>query len=411
MIFTLWYHPSHFGLHVDDLCTELARLGYAIQVVAPEVTVYADRFFNAFRESFVGQAPEHPVIRLPLLEFTVRDPFPPIVRPDPRSAPAARVRRLMGGDDLLVFHFFEHFLPFAGAIARDRRQTFVYYPGNFIRRIAGHYGLDLTPAVARAVLDASLADMYDPCVRRISGVDAVLSETRSLAADLALSGLRGRLVYLGRPVRGDRVVAAAPVRLKSTLGIAPDAALLLYAGRLSKNSAVLPEILRRVRGQLGADVEVHLLIVSSPTADPTVLPGYREQSRFIHAMPFAERDALYSYLAEADVLLHTGLVDGHPKVISESHVAGLPVVAFDAPASAVSEIIEDQVTGLLVAPGDLEGYARAVVRLLRSTDLRRRLASNGKALHDPRSVPDFTARLASLLPDGTGRPPSGGPPA
>lgn len=404
LVFTLWYHPSHFGLHVDDLCTELVRLGYAVKVVAPVVTVYADQFFEPFRESFVDRAPGHPVIRIPLLEFTPRDPYPPIVRTDLHSAAARQVASLVDNDDVLVFHFFEHFLPFSGSIASDRRRprTFLYYPGNFVRRILVNYGIEVTPATVQATVDASLADMYAPRARRLFAVDAVLSETRSLVEDLALSGLAGPFFHVGRPVCQDRIAAAVPSGLRSVLGISSDAFLLLYAGRLSKNAFILPEVLRLVRKEFGADKAVHLLIVSSPAADPSALPGYREQSRFIHSMPFVERDRLYSYMTEADVLLHTGVVDGHPKVISESHVAGLPVVAFDAPASAVSEIVEDQVTGLLVTVGDVKGFAHAVVRLLRSADLRQRLVINGKALHETRLAPSFHARLRTVLSHGAG---------
>jgi glycosyltransferase involved in cell wall biosynthesis len=59
---------------------------------------------------------------------------------------------------------------------------------------------------------------------------------------------------------------------------------------------------------------------------------------------------------------------------------GVPSVA--AHAGAVSEVVEDGATGLLVAPGDVEALRAAIGRLRDDGDLRRRLgeAARSRAL-------------------------------
>ncbi|MFZ0612653.1 MAG: glycosyltransferase [Desulfobacterales bacterium] len=60
--------------------------------------------------------------------------------------------------------------------------------------------------------------------------------------------------------------------------------------------------------------------------------------------------------------------DGIPNVLLESMAMGVPVVATSV--SAIPELVQDGVTGLLVPPGDPEKLGRAVARLLTENRLR-----------------------------------------
>jgi phenylacetate-CoA ligase len=57
--------------------------------------------------------------------------------------------------------------------------------------------------------------------------------------------------------------------------------------------------------------------------------------------------------------------------MAEAMAFGLPVVAVDSGASP--ELVENEVTGLLVPPGDPAAMAEAVIRLARDPQLARRL--------------------------------------
>jgi glycosyltransferase involved in cell wall biosynthesis len=54
-------------------------------------------------------------------------------------------------------------------------------------------------------------------------------------------------------------------------------------------------------------------------------------------------------------------------VTREAVLAGLPVVA--SRMGSIPEIIEDEVNGLLLPPGDLDAWARALRRMVSSPDL------------------------------------------
>lgn len=82
-------------------------------------------------------------------------------------------------------------------------------------------------------------------------------------------------------------------------------------------------------------------------------------------------DELAACFREASVFLLPHRFDRSPHVLVEAMSAGLPIVA-SAQGGAV-ELVEGAETGWLVPVGDVEGYARAVSRLLGEPALRARM--------------------------------------
>lgn len=114
--------------------------------------------------------------------------------------------------------------------------------------------------------------------------------------------------------------------------------------------------------------------------------------------PLARADVL-AELARADVLVapsvptREGKREGIPIVLMEGMAAGLPVVA--SRLSGIPELVEDERSGLLVAPGDPAALAGALERLAVDPALRARLGASARE----RVVRDFDVRAnaAALL--------------
>jgi glycosyltransferase involved in cell wall biosynthesis len=87
-------------------------------------------------------------------------------------------------------------------------------------------------------------------------------------------------------------------------------------------------------------------------------------------------------MAALDVLILTSLWEGLPRVLPEAMAAGVPVVATRVDGTA--DILTDGVTGLSCAPGDVEGLASRVGRLIGDPGLRRTLAHRARAV-----LPEF----------------------
>jgi len=82
-------------------------------------------------------------------------------------------------------------------------------------------------------------------------------------------------------------------------------------------------------------------------------------------------------MAALDVLVHCPVVpEGFGRSLAEAMALGVPVAA--TRIGAIPELVDDGETGLLAAPGDAGGLARAVVRLLEDARLRSKLASGAK---------------------------------
>jgi glycosyltransferase involved in cell wall biosynthesis len=165
-------------------------------------------------------------------------------------------------------------------------------------------------------------------------------------------------------------------RLRRSLGIPPDRAMLLTIGRLErwKGYDLLLEALARVA------VPAHLVLVGEGD-----LRGALEQQA--HALGVAERVTFTGYRKDVvDLLLASDLYvlssrkEGLPMVLLEAMAAHLPVVA--TRVGAVPRTLADGEAGLLVPPGDPAALAVALEHALGSPELRRQLAERALRIHE-----------------------------
>jgi glycosyltransferase involved in cell wall biosynthesis len=76
----------------------------------------------------------------------------------------------------------------------------------------------------------------------------------------------------------------------------------------------------------------------------------------------------FATAASADVLALTSAVEALPMVLIEAASRGLPGIAMDC--GGCSEIVVDGVSGFMVANGDVNSFAEALIRLVDNPDLR-----------------------------------------
>ena len=90
------------------------------------------------------------------------------------------------------------------------------------------------------------------------------------------------------------------------------------------------------------------------------------------------RDDVERMFCAMDVSLLTSVPqsEGTPTAVQESMAVGTPVIASDV--GAVSEVVEDGVTGYVVPPLNPQATAEATLRLLSDADLRGRMGQAGR---------------------------------
>jgi glycosyltransferase involved in cell wall biosynthesis len=98
----------------------------------------------------------------------------------------------------------------------------------------------------------------------------------------------------------------------------------------------------------------------------------------VHFHGFADRAAIASLHARADVFVLMSRAESCSMALLEAMAAGVPVVASRVGGNA--ELVTDGTNGLLLPPEDVDELARTLSRLAADALLRERLAAAGRAL-------------------------------
>ncbi len=111
----------------------------------------------------------------------------------------------------------------------------------------------------------------------------------------------------------------------------------------------------------GAEAEVRRLAAELGLQDRIACPGWLGPERLCAELARATLFALPSY------------AEGMPMALLEAMSWGLPVIA--TPVGGVPQVVEHEVNGLLVTPGDVDGTAAAIARLMSEPALREALGT------------------------------------
>lgn len=211
---------------------------------------------------------------------------------------------------------------------------------------------------------------------RILGVSAAV---RQALIALGVDEDKVRVVYNGVETR--EAPADDRKRIRKELGIPVNAPVAGLVGRLVdwkgpdrflEAAAMVKKEIEQARFLLVGDAifgekayaeGLQELAASLGIADSVVFTGFRQDVPDI--------------MASLDVLVHASILpDPLPTVLIEAMSMGLPVIASDG--GGVPEIVEDQVTGLLVPPGDARALAAAMTRMLSDGKEAKRMGDSGR---------------------------------
>jgi glycosyltransferase involved in cell wall biosynthesis len=115
----------------------------------------------------------------------------------------------------------------------------------------------------------------------------------------------------------------------------------------------------------------------------------------VHVIPLVKRPDMPALYAAHDVFVFPSLAEGMPLTLLEAMATGMPVISSDAPGMA--DIVEDEFSGLLVQPADVNELAAAMERMCRSADLRRQFGQAAQQTARRHTWPIVTQRLERIL--------------
>lgn len=162
---------------------------------------------------------------------------------------------------------------------------------------------------------------------------------------------------------GDRRAARA------RFGVAPDAAVVLFAAASRRNLYKDPETMHGAIRALGAGWRGPAPLVFLCVGAAVPATGLRGLD--VRCVPFlAEPEAMADAYRAADVFVHTARAEAFGKTVTEAMACGTPVAA--SAVGGIPEQISHGVEGFLAPPGDPAALARCAAELLADPRLRER---------------------------------------
>jgi glycosyltransferase involved in cell wall biosynthesis len=174
------------------------------------------------------------------------------------------------------------------------------------------------------------------------------------------------------------------VRMKESLGLPLEVPLAGTIGRLTeqKGFCYLLEAIPRVLKELP---QAHFLIIGEGELEDD-LKNQAARLGITNNITFTgPRTDVEKLLPCLDLFVSSSLWEGLPTVILESMAAGVAVVGTDIPGTR--ELVQDQITGWLAAPGEADSLALAILEGLKDSSKR-----NQFAIHAERVVNSFSIR-------------------
>ena len=350
-LFTNNYLPFCGGVTIS---VETLRAG--LEAAGHEAWVFGPRF--------AGHADEPPrIVRYPSVPAAT---YPEFALAVPYSR---RITRLVAERDFDVFHAHHPFLlgPAARRLARRQRRPLVFTYHTRYEKYA-HY-----VPLPRRVVEAAAVRLS---TRFAATADAVIAPSAVIRDELQARGVRAPIAVVPTGVDLRRFQRGEPTAARVGLGVAADAPLVLYVGRLDREKSVDRVLLAfdRVASTLAA---ARLLLVGQGTEGPRL-------RRLASALPVADRvrflgvrahDALAQCYQAADVFLFASETETRGLVLAEAAACGLPAVAVSAPGC--DEVVRDGETGVLTK-SDPATLADAVVGLLLDTERRHRMGRRAR---------------------------------
>ncbi|UUX94279.1 glycosyltransferase [Aquabacterium sp. J223] len=183
--------------------------------------------------------------------------------------------------------------------------------------------------------------------------------------------------------------------LRRRFGIAPEATLIGFIGRLSWEKA--PEtFLRAMLLVHQTDPEARVVMCGTGPMAEQAAGFVRQFDMQDHVHLAGLQSDMAAVLAELDLVVSSSHTEAMPLALMEAMAAGLPVVG--TRVGGVPELVQHGITGYLAGPGDIDAIASCARALLRDPALRERFggAARSRALQRF-SLDDCVARTGELL--------------
>ena len=208
---------------------------------------------------------------------------------------------------------------------------------------------------------------------------------------------RIRIITNGFPTQVLRPNPSLDIRhIRQRFGVDPEDFLIVSAGRFvsQKGHTHLLSALSLLRER---GLTPRVLLFGKGGLQPSLEQRVRDLglSRQVALLSAITHQDLVDLFQASDVFVFPSTSEGFGMAAGEAMCVGLPVVATDIPG--IASLIENEVSGILVAPGDPEALAKQIERVISDSKLRRTLSIAGRErIIDHFSLEWVTAQVAEF---------------
>lgn len=157
----------------------------------------------------------------------------------------------------------------------------------------------------------------------------------------------------------------------------PEGNFAVFVGRLNEEKGI--ETLLRTWEIVGS--EIPLKVVGDGPLKPLFTGG--KLPRSIEYLGWRPHEEVLKLMGSSRfIVIPTEWYEGHPRTAVEAFARGLPVIA--SRIGAMTEMIEDGVSGLLFAPGDPDDLARKIRWALGHRDRMAEMGARGRTVYERR---------------------------
>jgi glycosyltransferase involved in cell wall biosynthesis len=174
-----------------------------------------------------------------------------------------------------------------------------------------------------------------------------------------------------------------------------DVVRLLYPGTWLDQRGIF--YLREALTKLLARTNAWTFTIAGPGVSEQVIRNFlgaalAPKITVIETVPAEEMPTLY---LQHDALVFPSLMEGLPTVLLEAMATGMPVLTTET--CGMTDVVEDEINGLLIAPADAEALEEGIFRLVTSADLRQRLGMAARRSMEPYTWERSAKKLESLF--------------
>lgn len=183
--------------------------------------------------------------------------------------------------------------------------------------------------------------------------------------------------------------------LCAELNIPYDATILLSVGEVNKNKN--HRVVIDALGKIGRKNIYYIICGRGPLVE-----DHKNRSKQLNiekqVILAGYRTDVADFYKISDVFVFPSLREGLPVSVMEAMASGLPVIATRIRGS--SDIVKDNVNGILLDPMDVDGFENAIIELCDNPNMRKQIAANNKEKSLEYDLPKILSEYRKIYGEG-----------